>query len=144
MWETSPRWQWIKQLWADGKKVEAIGYFNNSIPNLTYPGGPKVMDDLFAQYGYWKFSGPMAGVTWWREVWHFVGGAALTLPFLFTPTLSFCVSVIIAIWKAAAEFYGDAQGSPDLKNFVDWLFWILGTATITVCAFLLFGPTTYK
>jgi hypothetical protein len=142
--KNSTRLSWVKTEWKNGNHWKAISVFNNSLPNLTYPLGPEVMDQLFDQYGYWKFTGPMAGVTWWREVWHFIGGLCITLPFIFWPTLSFAVSVIIAMGKAASEFYLDARGSPDLKNFADWLFWILGSATVTICSFLIFGTDTYK
>jgi hypothetical protein len=141
---SSARWENVKSLWNAGQKWQAIVFLNVSISNITYPGGGDEMDRLFDQYKYWKFTGPMAGVTWWREVWHFLGGLAITLPFLYFYSVCFWVPLAIMVWKSAAEFYSDGGGSPDLKNFVDVLFWVLGSASVTIVSFLLFGPATYK
>lgn len=138
----------IKDRWNQGKYWEAIVKLNDRLPqiSLEFFWGSKYSEAqtelLFAQYG-WRFFGGNSVPTWWREVWHFLGGFFMTVPFLYWPTVCFAISVAIALWKAGAEFYGDADGAPDLKNFVDWLFWIAGTGTLTVISFLLFGKYPY-
>lgn len=140
----SVRWGWVKSEWDAGNYLKSIVVFGDSLPNLTYPGGPGEMDRLFDQYKFWKFTGPMAGVTWWRELWHFIGGFSVTLPFFYFQSFCFWMPLIIMTWHSVIEFLWDAKRAPDLKNFIDVWFWVLGSASVTVLSFFLFGPANYK
>lgn len=77
-------------------------------------------------------------------MFHWLGGFGITILFFAWPPVCFLASICIAIWKAWGEFVLDAQGQPDLKNVVDWSFWLLGTLSATIPSFLLFGTYPYK
>jgi hypothetical protein len=145
----APSLRYIEQIWNSGEKLAAIAHFNNRLPEIVlhYLWNDRFYEDgqvVLLQQNGWQFTGPNAIPTWFREPFHWLGGFAMTLPFIYWPTLCFVASIAIAIWKAAAEYYGDAQGKPDLKNVVDWLFWIMGTVSVTIPSFLLFGTYPYK
>lgn len=145
----APSLRYCKVIWDSGEKWAAIAHFNNRLPEifLHYVWNNRFWEDgqyvLVKEHG-WQFTGPNAIPTWTREPFHALGGFAMTLPFLYWPAVCFIVTFLIACWKAYAEFVGDAQWKPDLKNFIDWLFWILGSASVTIAAFLLFGGYPYK
>lgn len=145
----APSWAFIRSNWQAGNYWIAIEKLNNRSPQLVlhcianetyYEDRQEV---LFQENG-WQFTGPNAIPTWFREPFHFLAGFAITMIFFAWPPVCFIASICIAIWKAWGEFVGDAQGQPDLKNVVDWSFWLMGTLSATIPSFLLFGTYPYK
>lgn len=120
------------------------------------------MDLRFQKYGFWDFTGPMASVTWWREVCHFIGGIILTLTLAgtfkvisigvseLTPKLralqigeaSFLATFAVSNLFCYLEFLRENEGKArDLKNVVDWLAWTLGSAAVTLIIMATLGPS---
>lgn len=139
----------IKNLWVNGQKLAAVIKLFNSLPQISlgflFPSSFSEAQQtiLVTKFG-WQFTGPNAIPTWFRELWHFVGGFLITIPFVYWPPACFTIMFFICIYKGCDEFFGDASMHPDFKNLLDWFCWILGSFVASIISFLCFGPSIYK
>lgn len=138
----SQTWKEIKDEWNGGNKQLAILHFFRRLPQMTYPGGDIEYYRVIDSVGF-RFTGKDSGPTWWREIFHFLGGVLLTLPFIAYPSACFIASFVVVALSFVNEFFGDAKTKIDLKNFVDWGVWTSGTFFVSFLSSLLFGPETY-
>lgn len=134
---SQPRWQWVKDEWAAGNKLQAVLTFVNGFPNMAYPGGESAYDAMCADYEQ-KYGSADDLRAWknvlWREMWHLAGGiilGLLNLPLiLWAP--SWCKWVIPAIVQVSFLYKEIAlDGLRDRtflmpKDFLDALMWGLG------------------
>lgn len=105
--------------WAFHRYFSAIRKFLDNLPNLAYPFGE--LDET-------KDSDPKSFVFWWRELFHFLGGCLLALPFAWWTYGWLSVGVVFVLIGLKEIFIDvpDSGKSFGFKNVADTLAWGLG------------------
>lgn len=105
-------------------RIEQILFFINRIPDNTYPG----------VYLKERENDFLSGEYWWRELWHFLGGALLTGPFIWSDFSKYIPLIVLGL-VSAKEFLLDLKEQEDgfhWKNLIDVLAWVSGSLAVVL------------
>lgn len=103
-------------------RIEQILFFINRIPDNTYPG----------VYLKERENDFLSGEYWWREMWHFLGGALLSVPLVWSDFVKYMPFIVMAL-ATLKELLLDLHEQEDgihWKNIIDILAWTLGSILV--------------
>jgi hypothetical protein len=109
--------------------LDKLIWFLNRLPDYTYPFGGRrgyKMQDYI--YGDEDFFGGGWKIAWWRQVWHLIGGALLSIPLYLFDWPMDVVLVAVAILISYKEYKSNV-GSLH-KRVLDVVVWVVGALVV--------------
>ncbi len=113
----------IASRWESGQYLTAILKTFDNAPNLLYPFGE--LDEK-------KDQDPKSFVFWWRQLFHFIGGCVLALPFIGWASwyAIVCILFVLMLFKELFSDVPDSAKPFGFKNIADILAWCSGAFVV--------------